>query len=220
MASGRRISEGKTKPSGASAYDIILASIEEGELRPGSWLREADLAARLGLSRTPVREALKQLEAEGVIEHRPHQGSVVAQLDYGATVELYFLREILEGAAARLAAIHATDTEIEILRQMVEEDRNLLDQPEELTRRNKLFHQRVYRASRNRFLIRALDNMRTTMVLGTTLERGARTTTATAIEDHGNLIDAIASRNPDAAEEVARSHVRGAFKVRLARQAF
>lgn len=210
---------GKTKPSGTSAYELILAAIENGDLKPGSRLRETELAARLGLSRTPVREAFKQLEAEGVIEHLPHQGAVVSQLDYGAIVELYFLREVLEGAAARLAAIHATDTEIEVIKAMVEADRNMLDKPEELTHRNKLFHQQVYRASRNRFLIRALDNMRTTLVLGTTLETGARSSTRTAIDGHAELIEAIEKRDPDAAEAAARNHVRGAFKVRLARHA-
>ena len=208
-----------SKRSGASAYDLILAAIERGELPPGARLRETEIAAGLGLSRTPVREAFKQLEAEGVIEHQPHQGATVAQLDYGAIVELYFLREVLEGATARLAAIHATDIEIDVIKGMVEEDRKIPDRPDELTHRNKLFHQQVYRASRNRFLIRALDNMRTTLVLGTTLESSTRGNTIKAIEDHAELISAIEARDPETAEEVARRHVRSAFKRRLARQA-
>ncbi len=203
------------KSSGANAYEVILAAIEDHELAPGSRLRETELAQRLGLSRTPVREALKQLEAEGVVEHRPHQGAVVAQLDYAAVVELYFLREVLEGAAARLAAIHATDEEIETLQAMVEVDRTLLDQPHELQRRNKLFHQRLYRASRNRFLIRALDNMRTTLILGTSIDEKTGGSGNTAIESHADLVAAIARRDPAGAERAARDHVRGAFKVRL-----
>jgi DNA-binding GntR family transcriptional regulator len=207
------------KSSGENAYERILAAIESRELEPGSRLRETELAKRLGLSRTPVREALKQLEAEGVVEHRPHQGAVVAQLDHTAVVELYFLREILEGAAARLAAIHATDAEIELLQSMIDVDRTLLDQPQELQRRNKLFHQRLYRTSRNRFLIRALDNLRITLALGTSIE--AKTSGgAAAIDSHAELVAAIAAHKPSLAEEMARDHVRGAFKVRLEQTSF
>lgn len=207
----------KSKPSGANAYDLILAAIESGELPPGSRLRETELAMRLGISRTPVREALKQLETEGIVEHRPHQGAVVAQLDHTALCELYFLREVLEGAAARLAASHATEAEIEMLQDMVEVDRTLLDKPRELKRRNKLFHQQLYRASRNRFLIRALDNMRTNLILGTTIDEKTGGGT-TAIESHSAVVKAIGSRDPEAAEQAARNHVREAFKVRLRQQ--
>lgn len=206
------------KSSGASAYELILAAIENHELPPGSRLRETELAMRLGLSRTPVREALKQLETEGIVEHRPHQGAVVSQLDHAALVELYFLREVLEGSAARLAAMHATDTEIEMLQEMIETDRTLLDKPQELQRRNKLFHQRLCYASRNRFLIRALDNMRTHLILGTTINEKTGGGVA-AIESHAELVEAIAKRDADAAEKAARDHVRHAFRTRLRQQA-
>ncbi|HTU12236.1 MAG TPA: GntR family transcriptional regulator [Allosphingosinicella sp.] len=201
--------------SGKSAYELILGQMENGELRPGSRLRETELAIRLGLSRTPVREALKQLEAEGLVAHQAHQGAVVAQLDYSAVAELYFMRELLEGAAARLAAIHATPTEIEVMQSMIATDRTMLDRPQELVRRNKLFHQQMYNASRNRFLIRSLANMRTTLMLmaGTTLavaDRGS-----VSIDEHDDTLRAIAARDPDGAEAAARAHIRSAFKVRL-----
>lgn len=205
---------GNGKSSGANAYELILAAIESRELMPGARLRETELATRLGLSRTPVREALKQLEAEGVVDHRPHQGAVVAQLDHTAVVELYFMREVLEGAAARLAAIHATDAEIEMLQSMIETDRTLLNQPQELQKRNKVFHQRLYRASRNRFLIRALDNLRTTLALGTSIDEKTGGGVP-AIESHEQLVAAVAARDPDEAEIAARRHVRDSFKIRL-----
>jgi DNA-binding GntR family transcriptional regulator len=207
----------KDKPSGANAYDVILSAIEKGELNSGNRLRETELAERLGLSRTPVREALKQLQAEGLVEHRPHHGAVVAQLDYSAIVELYFLREVLEGAAARLAALHASPTEVELMQSMLETDRRLPESSPERARHNKAFHQQVCRASRNRFLIRALDNLRITLALGTTL--GGRTGVRdNAIEGHAAIVNAIAARDPIAAEEAARSHVRGALKIRLSQQ--
>jgi len=209
----------KNKLSGASAYQLILAQMEDGILRPGTRLREAELAAQLGLSRTPVREALKQLESEGLVTHQAHLGAVVSQLDYTAVAELYFMRELLEGAAARLAAIHATPTEIEVLREMVETDRTLCDDPQELVKRNKLFHQQIYNASRNRFLIRSLANMRTTLMLmaGVTLSVADRGNVS--IDEHEATLKAIIARDPDAAEAAARTHIRRAFKVRLNIQA-
>jgi len=81
------------RSSGAGAYERLLRAIEEGELAPGSRLREAELAERFQISRTPVREALGRLEAQGLVAHEPHRGASVAQLDYGQVSELYDLRE-------------------------------------------------------------------------------------------------------------------------------
>ena len=129
---------GVVKPSRSSAseaYEMLLEAIESGSLRPGTRLRETELADRFAISRTPVREALKRLETQGLVVHEPHHGAVVATLDYGQTTELYLMREVLEGTAARLAAIHATATEVEVLREMVARDRTLVavvEQPKDL----------------------------------------------------------------------------------------
>jgi DNA-binding GntR family transcriptional regulator len=88
------------RSTGASAYDMLLDALTRGELVPGSRLREAELAERFGIRRTPVRDALKRLETQELITHEPHHGAVVAQLDYSAMVELYHMHEVLEGTAA------------------------------------------------------------------------------------------------------------------------
>src|SRR6516164_5955777 len=90
----------KGKSSGFGTYELLLDAIENGALAPGSRLRETDLALRFGISRTPVREALKRLEAQGLVSHQAHHGAVVAELGYGEITELYALREVLEGTAA------------------------------------------------------------------------------------------------------------------------
>src|SRR6476660_7619090 len=113
----------KGKSSGLGTYELLLTAIEDGTLPPGSRLRETDLALRFGISRTPAREAWKRLEAQGLVSHQAHHGAVVAELDYGEITELYALREVLEGTAARLAAAHATGAEIEILERMIAHDR-------------------------------------------------------------------------------------------------
>jgi DNA-binding GntR family transcriptional regulator len=207
-----------TKPdkrSGLGAYDLLLTAIEDGDLVPGSRLREHDLAEQFGLSRTPIREALKRLEAQGLITHQPHHGATVAQLDYAGLTELYFLRELLEAAAARLAAIHCTPAEIHVLKELVEHDRAFQGDGMQMARRNRLFHRQIHLAARNRFLLTTLDNMRTSLMLlaGTTLASGDRW--LRSIEEHSQIVDAIGRHDPEAAEAETRQHINNAFKVRM-----
>jgi len=205
----------KNKSSGANAYDMLLSAIECGDLPPGARLREVELADRFGISRTPIREALKQLEAQGLVSHEPHHGSVVSTIDYSAHAEMYLLREVLEGTAARLAAIHATQTEIDVLFEMVDHDRSILGDSKKLAGRNRLFHHQLHLASRNRYLISVLMNMRVSMVLlaGSTLAVPGRS--AEAVEEHAKIVDAIAQHDADAAEKFAREHMRNAYKTRI-----
>jgi DNA-binding GntR family transcriptional regulator len=206
------------RSSASEAYELLLEEIEDGGLPPGTRLREAELAGRLSISRTPVREALKRLELQGLVAHEPHHGAVVASLEYGEVAELYLLREVLEGTAARLAAQHATMVEIGVLRDMVDRDRALTDQPAELARTNRLFHQQVRDSARNRFVNRALENLRLSLALlaGTTL--GAQGRGDAAVAEHAAIVDRIAARDQDGAEAAARQHIQTAFKTRVTLQ--
>ena len=107
------------------AYTLILDAIETGDFRPGARLVESELAERLGVSRTPVREALQRLETQGMLS-RDGRSLIVASLDHNQLAELYTVRAELEGLAARLAARHATDEEINVLRGMVRDDQGLV----------------------------------------------------------------------------------------------
>lgn len=204
-----------SRSSAAEAYDLLLGDIEDGNLTPGTRLREAELAKRLSISRTPVREALKRLELQGLVAHEPHHGAVVAALEYGQMTEMYLLREVLEGTAARLAAQHATAVEIGVLERMVETDRALVDQPKQLARTNRRFHQQVRDAAGNRYLGNALETLRLSLALlaGTTL--GAAGRAAQSIEEHGVIVARIAARDPDGAERAARQHIQQAFRTRV-----
>jgi DNA-binding GntR family transcriptional regulator len=203
------------RPSASNAYDLLLAQIEDGGLPPGTRLREAELAERLQISRTPVREALKRLELQGLVVHEPHHGAIVATLDYGQVAELYLMREVLEGTAARLAAQHATEVEIAVLGEMVERDRAIAGQPLELARTNRLFHRQVRDAARNRFLGQILENLRLSLALlaNTTLAAPGRG--PTSVEEHAAIVARIAARDPDGAESAARQHILNAFRSRI-----
>lgn len=206
---------GSSRSSASDAYEALLAAIEGGALEAGARLREVELAQRFGISRTPVREALKRLESQGLVAHEPHHGAVVATLDYGQTAELYLMREVLEGTAARLAAIHATETEIGLLQEMLEQDASLIDRPRQLAHSNRLFHLQVRNAARNRFLVVMLENLRLSLALlaGTTLVMPGRG--AASVAEHGRIVACIAAGDPDGAEAAARAHIRAAFRARI-----
>jgi DNA-binding GntR family transcriptional regulator len=198
-------------------YRKIRQAIEQGEWSPGQRVMEVEVAGWLQLSRTPVREAIRRLEREGLLQHEPHNGLIVARLDRQAVMELYVMREALEGMAARLCARHASDLEVQSLLDLVERERVLDSDPEAAARHNRRFHEAIHRGAHNRYLEKSLAAVNDSMwLLGKPLmllpERAQ-----TAVNEHGGLAAAIARRDPDAAENAARDHVRAAQRERLRR---
>lgn len=203
--------------AGADDRDLhmqILDAIDAGEYPPGGRLLETELAARFGVSRTPIREALRRLETQGVVTHEPRKGAVVASLDYDQLGELYAVREVMEGLAARLAARHASPAEIQLLRDMIAEDRRI-NEPKAQSQANKRFHRQLHLTSHNRYLIQTLDPVRRSLALlgSTTFSAPGRIDSSNA--EHEIIVDAIASRDEDAAEDAARKHIIAAYAVRL-----
>ena len=185
----------------------LLDAIEDGKLTPGTRLRETELAEQLGISRTPVREALHRLHAMGLAEHGP-------QLDYDHLRQLFAVREGLEGMAARLAAEYATPAEISLLRELVSLDVGV-DNPDTLKTHNKQFHLQIVRASHNAYMIDALENLRIHLSLlpGSTYSIAKRRIQAQ--DEHQAIIDAVAAHDGDAAEYAARVHIKSGYRARL-----
>ena len=196
------------------AYSLILEAIDRGDFAPGQRLVETDIADRLGVSRTPVREALQRLEAHGVVT-REGRSLRVATLDHSELGELYEVRRVVEGLAARLAARHAAPEEIEVLRNMVEADRALLDDPTALALSNRRFHRQLHRASHNRYLIQMLESARRSMVLlsSTTLISPGRGRESLA--EHDRIVAAIEARDEATAQVAAEAHISNAYRTRL-----
>ena len=132
------------------AYAHLLDGIRRQILKPGERVREDEVSKRLGISRTPVRQALQRLETRGLLQQAPGRGLVVTELDRQRLTELYAVRELLEGAAARLAAQHASESEIAIMRDRLREFRSAAPDPEKLARVNRLSHATVHHAAHNR----------------------------------------------------------------------
>lgn len=201
--------------NGKDIYTRLVQAIEARDLKPGDRLRETDLATRFGVSRTPIREALKQLEAQGLARHEPNRGMVIPTLDHDEINQLYMMREVLEGTAARFAAQHATDVEIAILQDAVAADFEIIDDVEKLVASNRTLHRRLTLASHNRYLVLQVEHMKQYLLLldGTTYTDPQRR--AGAVEEHRLLVGAIAARDLDKAEEYARLHIRKAHRARL-----
>lgn len=201
-------------PQGEQAYQRLIDAIAAGRLPPGTRLREVELSESLGLSRTPIREALRLLESDGIVRHQPRQGAVVRQLDHAEVMELYEMRTVLEGTAARLAARMASDVEQRALRAL-NDDFAVAGDPAMAAGINRKFHHTLFGAARNRFLTRALEGLeKTLLILGpTTMLLETRIREAAA--EHAAILCALEARDGHEAEMLMRAHIESAQLSRL-----
>ncbi len=203
------------QPLGEYVHQEVKRSILDGVYRAGERIRESDITAQLGVSRTPVREAFRRLQSEGLLKFEPQRGAVVADLNRQEVAELYAMRQFMEGFAARLAAQHATDSEIEAIEYILEQTKIVDDKIHEFNQINWELHHAIYAAAHNRFLIRSFEALSDSM----SLLRGAKYIPPgrpdKLYEEHRQIVDAIKNRDPDAADAAAQNHVRRAFFVHL-----
>ncbi len=182
---------------------------------PGDRLREEDVAERLSLSRTPVREALRRLEADGIVEHRPRIGAVIRKLEHAEVVELYEMRIVLERTAAELASQHGSDAEFDALEALNEDFGGEKDNPSMAAAINQRFHRGLYLAARNRFLMlsaRALNN--SLLLVGpTTFSDDDRVDVV--MGQHRDIIAALRARDRDAAGDAAQAHLQTSMRYRI-----
>lgn len=197
------------------AYRSLLEAIREQRLQPGERVREDEISRMLGISRTPVRQALHRLQTRGLLEQAPGRGLVVAELSRQQVVELYAMRELLEGAAARLAAQHAGTSDIAAMRRAIDEFRKAAPDPMKLARMNRIFHATVHEAAHNRYLSQSLDDFSDTLALlkGTTFSIKGRW--KSELVENSDLVAAIERRDAEAAEDAARKNMRNALDLRL-----
>lgn len=196
------------------AYGLFRDGLRTALFRPGQRLLETELAEQLGMSRTPVREAIRRLQAEGLVAHLPARGLCVATYDAAQVDELYVMREALEGTAARLAAQHAGRPEVLVLQRMLAQEHAL--DGEAAAEHNQRFHRALHQAAHNRYLLRSLSAISDALLLlgPTTLGTAGRAEAARV--EHRRIVAAIAARDAVAAEAAARAHIAAAHEARLA----
>ena len=198
----------QTPNRATEVYERLRQAIVEGSIRPNERLIEAELAERLEVSRTPVRETMLRLAGDGlIVNHR--RGWVVREHSAEEVREVYEVRAALEGFAARLAAERATDEQLEAI---AANHRDYTDRAEasargELVEHNDAFHDAVITAAHNDLLAQRIrDNSQYYFIhriAGFLSDDEVRS----SIEGHENLVQALVARDPDRAERVARENV-------------
>jgi Transcriptional regulators len=179
-----------------AVYSTLRHCIVLGDLAPGERLLSDGLASRLGVSRTPVREALRKLEAEGLVAASPRLGLVVREISEQDLAEIFAIREALEATAARLAAENAAPSELADLRALLEDMETVCRRGELETLRDLTaeFHLYVCRAGHNGRLLRMLKDLQDQVrhLKTSTLFKEGRA--AEALQEHRNLLLALEAR--------------------------
>ncbi|WP_158542779.1 GntR family transcriptional regulator [Phytoactinopolyspora halophila] len=200
------------KRSGAlaeQAYVALRDAILSHQLEPGDRLSVPELARQLGISRSPTREAITRIAHEGLARLEPHQGAVVADIRSEDLVEIYALREVLEGLAARLAAQRASDDDVTRLRQLMEEHEQAaaVDDVERHYELDQRFHSEIRRVAGNRRLVESLDVLQGQIRIGMFTTHRSLGGLPQTVAEHRAIFNAVAARDPEAAEHAGRAHV-------------
>ena len=198
---------------------VLIAAITAGDIAPGARLKEADLGQQLGVSRTPLREALAALRAEGILSIGEDGGLCVRALDYQDVHALYQMRATLEGMAAELAAAQASLAERSFIAAVRAEEASLVTSgatPSVLAEINGRFHHAILLASHNPFLIETMQRLGTLMVLLGPTAYSLASRVDEIGSEHDAINAAIQAAQPDDAGPAARTHLQNAVRARLA----
>ncbi len=196
------------------AYRLIRAQILSGDRQGGDWLREGDLAESLGVSRTPVREALRRLTAEGLVRYERNRGVQVAVWTTEDLDEIFSLRSVLEPWACRLAATSASVDLDELDRLAHDMDaaaRGSVADVDRITELNNRFHRLILEGSNNRRLGSVVSSVVQVPLVWQTFSHYSDIDLSRSLAHHHELVAALTAGDPDWAESVMRSHVRAAW---------
>ena len=204
-----------SQSSGEAAYTALVSALRAGTFAPGDRLREEEVAERLGLSRTPVREALRRLESDGIVQHRPRIGAVIRSLSHTEVVELYEMRMVLERTAAEMAAKHGTTAEFDALDDLNDRIEAEREAPAIGAAINQDFHRGLYLAGRNRFLLEAARALNNSLLLvgPTTYTDPARIDVV--VRQHRDIVAALREGDAEAARAAAEAHLQTSLRHRL-----
>lgn len=190
--------------------DSLRDAILKGQIKPGAKLVQEDLAGRLGVSRQPLREAFRRLEAEGILENHPRRGMVVREYTEDDVAEIYMLREVLEPHAGALAVQKLKQSDLDRLRSLNEE---LTAAAEEGDGRlyvelNADFHRTIYEAAGSPRLIDFIEQLWRGYTILTPIFLPGRA--LRSAEEHAEILDRLSARSSDEVAEALRRHIRRA----------
>ena len=199
-------------PSSERVYQALKHRILAGMVEPGTRLVELQLATEFAVSRTPVREALKRLTAEGLIRVDPVRGIVVSDVDARELEEIFVIREVLDGLAARLAAGRVSSTDLTKLHLLMDMMRDAVKSGhwEGMVQANIKFHDVLHQAAGNERLRHLTRNLLDFVRRFSTEAFASQERAAQVLAEHEEIIRAMEARDPDLAEKVAKRHVESA----------
>lgn len=198
------------KPLREMVFESLREAIILGRLRPGERLMEIQLAEEMGVSRTPVREAIRKLELEGFVVMVPRKGAYVAGISVKDIVDVFEVRAALEGLAAALAAERITSEEMDQLEMSLLKIYNTEDDINAIVEGDSSFHSLVYQASRNQRLVQIITHLQEQIhrFRMTSLSQPGRT--KIALDEHKKIVEAISDRNVELAHVLATEHIENA----------
>jgi len=200
------------KPLRELVLDAIRTAIMNGTLKPRERLMEIQLAEELGVSRTPIREALRNLELEGFIVMMPRKGAYVSDLSFKDIADVFEIRAALEGLAAALAAERITEEELETMERLLVEKQESITQKDidRLVEVDTKFHELMYQASRNQRLSNIISNLREQIQRFRLTSLSYPGRNKESLEEHKKLVEAIQSRDVQLARQLASEHIENA----------
>ncbi|MGB9792258.1 MAG: GntR family transcriptional regulator [Thermacetogeniaceae bacterium] len=190
-------------------YQMLRKAILSEEIKPGERLVERKIATKLGVSRTPVREALRMLETEGLVKHIPRKGVVVTRLSPQEAWEIYQIRSVLEGLAARLAAEWITKEEVEHIENLLEEMEKAVEAKDlvYLNELNNQFNDAIYTAARSPRLKQMISNLYDYIASFARIGYNLPGRIQEVLAEHRGIFEAIKKGDVEEAERLARAHV-------------
>lgn len=193
----------------ANVYHELEEAILNGAFAPGDALIEQKISSELGVSRTPVREALRQLELQGLVKTVPNKGTVVVGFSKKDILDIYTIRMRIESLAARWAAVNITDEELLQLREVVELQTFFVERGDYLQVWNldSRFHDIIFDACRSRTLRDTLTNFHHNIQKARELSFKTAGRAKLSVEEHNAILDAISAHDPDRAESLTATHI-------------
>lgn len=189
-------------------FKEIEGTILSGQFKPRERLVEMDLISKFGVSRTVIREALKRLEAKGLVKTTPYRGAVVADLTVEEIEEIYFVRAELEKMAARLVLKHITPREIKNLKKLSKEvERHLREKTHRMIEADSEFHRAIFEACRNRYLNEMIEYLRTKSHIVRFNAWSLPHRIEQSIIEHREIIKAIEDGNSSQLEKLVVQHL-------------
>ncbi len=211
--------EKSSQPLSAGLYYEIQKDILSGELESGSKLTEAAICKRYGVSRTPVREAFRQLEADGLIENIPNRGAFVTGLTKRDISDLFDLRSLFEIQAVEWAIKRMTEDDIDVLREIVEfmEFYTLKDDIDKVLSFNTQFHNTIYAGTKDRMIEKTLSTYQTYLKHSAPAKTITSEYLRNVLEEHKAIFDAFENRNVAAGRKAMEYHMEQSKLRRIAK---